>query len=153
MSIVLTHQVEASERSATELERVAVEQAGIGLDVEALMERIVDTFEDLNHYVDRWQADVEGRKAGYEPAAAASLFDLYVRLERTAQRTSHLGRRLEAWGQTVAGKPQFLNAWRKLKGIVMLSPDRVAQSFEQIRRGETKSLAEFADELSRDAGR
>jgi hypothetical protein len=155
MSIVLQNQVEASEKSATELERqlsAAHERAMICHDVEALMESVADIFGDINHYVERWQDD-PARGTPHGADGGRALFDLYVRLERTAGRTSELGRRMEAWGFALAGKQQFVTAWRKMKGIVCFSPDRVAESFAQIGRRETCTLGELADELSRDVER
>jgi hypothetical protein len=155
MSIVLKNQVEASEKSADELEsQLKISEAGAMLchEVEAQMESVVDLFTDMNHFVERWQDDVEQGKPHAEESGDG-LYDLYVRLEKVASRAGELGRKLEGWGFEVAGKKPFLNAWRSLKGIVSISPERVAESFAQIRRGETRSLGEFADELSRDLDR
>jgi hypothetical protein len=152
MSIVLKNQVEASEKSADELAshlQCAHEKAMMCHEVEALMESVTDIFADMNRFVERWQEDIERGKP-HDEHAGREMYDLYVRLEKTAIRTSEFGQKLEGWGFQLAGKKQFLNDWRKLKGLVSISPERVAESFAQIRRGETRSLGEFADELSRD---
>jgi hypothetical protein len=155
MSIVLRHQLEASEKSADALEnQINISQAGgmVCHEVEAQMELVVDLFADMNHFVERWQNDIKEGKT-YSDDFGSQLYDLYVRLEKVASRAGQFGRKLEGWGLQVAGKKQFLNAWRSLKGIVSISTERVAESFEQIRRGETRTLGEFADELSRDRDR
>ena len=153
MSIVLKNQVEASERSAQELElQGSHDRAMLCRDVEALIDMVVETLADMNQYVERWQSDVEGGTP-YLEADARGLFDLYVRLERTFLRTSQLIRRVEQWGFDVEGKRTFFAAWREIKGVVCFSIDRVAESFAQIRRAQTRTLGEFADELSRDLDR
>ena len=150
MSIVLRNQVEACEKSAESLALdIAVQRASTCRDVEALMSEVVEIFSDIGAYVERWQADVKTGRETFNADDGRSFFDLYVRLEQVATKAAALGKAVEAWHHDVAGKPQFLNAWRKLRGIVVLDPDRVAESFRQIERGEVRSLAEFADELSR----
>jgi DNA-directed RNA polymerase specialized sigma54-like protein len=151
MSIVLKNQVEASERSADALEpMIAHRQAMVCHDVEALMHQIVETYHDINHYVERWQANIADQTIPYEADVARSLLDLYVRLEKTAMKTAQFGRTMESLGLRVERKRQFLDAWRKLKGITCFSPERLEESLAQIVRGDSKTLGEFADELSRD---
>jgi len=153
MSIVLKNQVEASERSAQQLDlQDSHDRAMLCRDVEALIDMVVETLGGMNQYVERWQSDIEGG-VPYVEADARGLFDLYIRLERTFLLTSQLIRRMEQWGFDLEGKPAFFAAWRKIKGIVCFSIDRVNESFAQIRRGETGTLGEFADELSRDYDR
>jgi len=153
MSIVLKNQVDSTERSANELERLTFDHAAICRDVEALMLQIVDVFAELNAYVERWQADIEKGVTAYLDDAARELLDLYIRLEKTAVRASLLGRTMERWGFVVAGKNRFINVWRTLKGITCFSLDRVAESFKQIAEGNAKPLGEFMNELSSDPGR
>jgi hypothetical protein len=153
MSIVLKNQVEASERSAQELDlQGSHDRALLCRDIEALIDMIVETLADMNQYVERWQSDIEGG-VPYVEADARALFDLYVRLERTFLLTSQLIRRMEQWGFDLEEKPAFFVAWREIKGIVCFSIDRVNESFDQVRRGQTRTLGEFADELSRDLDR
>jgi hypothetical protein len=150
MSIVLRNQVEACEKSAESLAlEMAIHRASVCRDVEALMSEVVEIFTDIGNYVERWQADVKAGRDTFSAEEGRSFFDLYVRLDRVAGKTASLGKTVESWRHELAGKPQFLNTWRKLRGIVVLNPDRVAQSFAQIDRGEARTLAEFVDELSR----
>jgi hypothetical protein len=154
MSIVLRNQVEASERSAQEIERMAAQdRAKMRPDVEALMRQVRDIHDDINFYVERWQAAVAAGTLPYDETFARSLLDLYVRLEKTALKTAQLGRQLESAGAPLDGKKEFLDVWRTLKGIACFSLERVAESLDQIRRGHTTTLGELADELSGDAER
>lgn len=152
MSIVLKNRVEASEKSAQELEAVTPThgRATICRDVEALMKQVVQISGDINAHVDQWQDDIAAGRMQYDESAARALFDLYVRLERTALKTAQLGRQMETSGFRPAGKAEFLQTWRNLKAVTSFSMERVAESVAQIQRGQTKSLGEFADELSRD---
>jgi hypothetical protein len=148
MSIVLTNQVEASEKSADALGRLALEheRAVSCREVEALMDLVAATFADINRYVERWQDEVADGRALFDEAFARGIFDIYVRLERAAHKTAQLGRTAEGWGYTLAGKARFLGAWRAMKGITSFDLDRVGESFAQIRRGDVQELGEFADE-------
>lgn len=155
MSIVIKNQVEASEKSADELDReltIAHGRALVARDVEALMRLVVDLSEAMNAFVERMQEEA-GQGKGFDESEARSLFDLYVRVERIAMRAAEFGRRIESWGIPIEGKEKFRESWRRLKAITCFSADRVAESLAQIRSGQSKPLGEFADEISRDPQR
>jgi len=151
VNIVLENWVEASEKSALALEAMRdAERLAFHMDVEALMEQVVDIQRHLDAQVERWQSAIAAGTMAYDDATARAFHQLYRRLEGTALRTAQLGRRVEAWGLELRGKPAFLAAWRELRAIESFSLERVAESLTQVRRGGAKALGEFADELSRD---
>jgi hypothetical protein len=155
MSIVIKNQVEASERSADELDReltIAHGRALLARDVEALMRLVVDLLGALNACVERMQEEA-AQGNGFDESEARAIFDFYVRVERIAMRAAEFGRKVESWGIAIEGKEKFRESWRRLKAITCFSPDRVAESLAQIRRGQSKPLGEFADEISRDPQR
>jgi hypothetical protein len=154
MSIVIKNQIEASERSAEELEhelKTNHQQALVCREVESLMESLIAIAVELGKVVEHWQTGASQEKLPDE--FGIEIFDLYVRLEKTATRTALMARAVEKWGYTLSQKKRFSTAWRELKGIVCFSPDRVAKSFAQIQNGETQTLGEVANELSRDFDR
>jgi len=152
VNIVLNNWVEASEKSAAALEMMRDgERLSFRVDVEALMEQVVDILCHLNAHVERWQSAIAGGPVTYDEATARALHELYGRLEATALKTAQLGRRVEGWGLELRGKVAFLAAWRELKAIASFSLERFADSLAQIRRGDAKTLGDFADELSRES--
>ncbi len=144
MSIVLKNQVEASERSVEELRlKIDQDRATICMDIQALMESVRDIYRDINHYVERWQAkNIEGDRWNM-----AAIFGLYIRLDKSFGGTADLIGKLETKGYQFEGQVAFTNAWRDLKTITCFSPEGLEESFAQIRRGETSTLAELENEI------
>jgi hypothetical protein len=149
--MVLRNQVESFERVADEL-RLSASRGGWGGhrgEVEALMATLVAQFKIAGEVV--WRAQDSG--AGMSAADEARMHGLYVRLSKTFDDVLTYGRSVERSGHPVAGKAEFLSAWRELKGIAAVEPARLAESIEQLRRGTGTTLGELADELSRKFGR
>jgi chromosome segregation ATPase len=151
MSMLLEKQIEATEKSATRLQQeLRDKHQEIRRKVEEIMQLVVELFADLNKDVERWQASIAQSKLA-DAHDARSLYDSYARLDQTAGVVAELAQRLEREGSDIAGKANFLLVWRKIKAITCFSLDRVAESVDQLRRGEGRALTEFADELSRDS--
>lgn len=153
MSIVLKNQLDASERSATELEaelRRQHRRAMICYDVEDLARSLVTLFHEINRDVERWQgalATAAPDQAGELERAGTEWEGLYRRLAGIYEKTAGLVRTVESWSFEVDDKREFLLTWRELRGIVCFSHDRVAAAAEQVRRGEVTSLGDIAYEL------
>jgi allophanate hydrolase subunit 1 len=154
MNIVLNNQIEASEKSVVALESFPEDdRASLASDVDALLRLITDIHHDLNRHVQRWQNDIAAHAIPYRREVAQSLLDLYVRLEKTSLKAAQLARKVESLNQPLQHKPQFLETWRQLKSVTCFSLDKVEASLAQIARGQSMTLGEFADELSRDLER
>src|SRR4051812_25385935 len=104
MSIVLQHQLEASEKSAEQLGREIQQQhrqATICCDVQDLMRMLVQIFNDLNRHVEQWQAGIEhggDERDGDAMVAARDFEALYHRLDTTCTKTGALMYAAEQWG-------------------------------------------------------
>lgn len=153
MNIVLKNQVEASEKSAQQLEDELQHKhrwAMLCYNVQDLARSAVTLFSEINDDVDRWQRDlVDCTQPGCEELVqfGKEWDDLYRRISGVFERTFGLIRALENKGYSVDGKKEFLEAWRELRGIVCFSRDRVAAAVEQIQRGEVRSLGDVEREL------
>lgn len=154
MSIVIANQVEASEKSANQLEaelRREHHGAMLCFDVQDLMRSVTSIYANMNADVERWQArstgapaPSEAELAGFESICA----QLYRRLEAVCGRTVGLARAMETIGfRDVSGQKELLEVWRELRGIASLSIDKVKRASQQIRDGKVRSLAEVRDEL------
>lgn len=158
MSIVLKHQVEASEKAAADLAielRQQHRRAMLCYDVQDLMRSVIDLHAGLNRDVHRWQNTIAAAKAsGAEgPEDVGSEWEaLYRRLGSVFDQTAQLVRSLEGDGFSLDGRPEFLDSWRDLRATLSFSLERVAAGVEQIRRGEGRKLedvlAELGDELN-----
>jgi hypothetical protein len=143
MSIVLRHQVEASERAADELEvEASHSDAMLCRDIEDHIENLVNLFAKLNQTVERWQSSLK-----CEPGRDGELEALYRRLERLCARSPALIQAARHMGFEVSGEQEFTDAWRELRGIVCFSVDEILTAAEQVRRGEVRSLREVMHEL------
>jgi hypothetical protein len=153
MSIVLKHQVEASERSVTELEAELGRQHGSAMlcyDVQDLMRTAVNLHGTINRGVERWQDDLSTGRPDLRQETehlGPEWFALYQRLAAVFEKTAGLLRSVEKAGFVPDGKAEFSAAWRELRGIVCFDYDRVAAAFEQIRRGEVRPLEDVKREL------
>lgn len=153
MSIVLKYQVEASEKSADEIDeqiRHDHRRAMLCYDVQDLSRSLVTLFQDINRDVERWQKEAAGR----EPQLCAELQkharewdQLYKRLSAIFEKVAGFIRAMETFGFQIEGRQQFLIAWRELRAIVCFSQDQVAAAVEQVRTGRVRTLGEVRDGL------
>jgi hypothetical protein len=149
MQVVLRNQVESFERTAAELQSGAA-QGGWGsyrTEVEALMASLVAQFRIAGEAAWRLQ-DTSPADAGQE---LSQIHLLYGRLLRTFDEVLTYGRAVELAGFPVAGKVEFLDAWRELKGIAAVDPARTAAAVQRLRQGQGIALGELANEISRDS--
>jgi len=152
MNIVLKNQVEASEKSAQELEEEISHTHGWALlcyNVQDLSRSAVNLLSEIGIDVERWQRDLaDNAQQDSQMAQLGSEWEnLYRRLAGVFEKTAGLLHRLETEGFAIDGKPEFLAAWKELRGIVCFSVDGVAKSVEQARRGQTRSLGDIELEL------
>jgi hypothetical protein len=148
MQVVLRNQVESFERTAAELQTGAA-LGGWGnyrSEVEALMATLVAQFRVAGEVVWRLQDSSMPSSA----AELAQIHSLYGRLMRTFDEVLTYGRAVERAGHVVAGKAEFLDVWRELKGIVAMDPDRAMGALDRLRQGQGIPLGELVDEISRD---
>jgi hypothetical protein len=152
MTIVLKHQLEASEKSAEQLEGELQRQhhgAMLCYDVQDLMQSLVALFQTINRDVERWQGEFTAK-----PELRAELENvglewegLYRRLAAIFDRTAPLLVEIERLGFILQNKPAFLSAWKELRGIICFSYQELATAVDQIRHGESKPLQEVMNEL------
>lgn len=154
MSTVLKNQVDTAEKSAEALEEALLQihhrQAMLCMDVQDLVRTTTNLFQQVGQAVDDWQAACPTASADERAEIqgfGGRWHELYVSLATTFQKTSGLIRALEDWRFSVKGKRAFLDAWKELRGIVALSPDRVAASVEQFNGGRFRTLGAIRDEL------
>ena len=83
-------------------------------------------------------------------AELGQIHSLYGRLLHIFDEVLAYGRAVEREGYAVAGKTQFLDVWRELKGTVAADPARTAAAIERLRQGQGIPLGELANEISRD---
>jgi hypothetical protein len=153
MSIVLKNQVEASEKSADELESELQrhhKRAMLCYDVQDLMKSVVSLLANINEDVERWQHDMVSGSDELRKEIdrfGESWDSLYRRLEGIFGKVFGLVGAMEETGFTVEGKRAFLVAWKELRGIICFPRDRVIAASEQVRRGEVRPLGEITREL------
>jgi hypothetical protein len=154
MQSLIRNQVEAFERTATDLHARFARQADAAprwaqhrTEIEGMMDLLVVTFESLGRTVQRFQDEAP---ALMTDTAVDNYHDLFTRLSTVFTEVMAYGRAAEAEGCDFPTKPTFLRAWRELQGIAATDTTSLEQSFQQLRNGAGKSLGEFADELSRD---
>ena len=148
--IVLRNKVEAYDRSLDEVERdKSAADAYMRREMEALMRSMVELFDDVTLTVTEWQADVAANAQPGDPELPRRMTELLDRMHKSAERTAALGQLLERRGMQFNGKASFLTVARELQGIASFDANHVAEGFAQIRRGESCTLAELEDELSR----
>jgi hypothetical protein len=156
MTIVLKNQIDASERSAEELEGQFQREhrdAMLCVDVEDLLKELVRLVDETNRHVERFREDARRNAGDADRADVASFesgfLELYRKLDSIFPKAAALVSALEARGYSVNGKRPFQNAARELKGIVCFSPDAVRRSHQQALRGETRDLDQIMHELPR----
>lgn len=153
MSIVLKHQVEASEKSAAELAsefRQQHRRAMLCYDVQDLVRSVVQLHAGLNRDVERWQDAIASAKASgtEEPEDLGTEWEaLYRRLGSVFEKTAPLIRALEDEGFTVDGRPEFHASWRDLRATLSFTLDRITTGIDQIRRDEVRRLEDVLAEL------
>jgi len=152
MNIVLTHQVEASEKSAAFIENEFSDEklrrdhnlAMICMDVQDLAKELVDIFANAGAQVSRWQYSA----GTTQPDDDDHNWDaLYRRIAIVFEKEAKLIKTVESFGHSVGGKAEFMAAWQELRGIVCFSIGSVRTGMDQIARGEVRSLAEIEREL------
>jgi hypothetical protein len=150
MNIVLKNQIEASEKSAHEIE-IEFQQthrwAMLCHDVQDLARSAVKLFSEMNDDVERWQADMLAKDSNDSAGFEGQREEFYRRLANVFEKTAGLIQATEDAGFAFDGKAEFLAAWRELRGIVCFSRDEISIAVEQSRRGELRSLGEIELEL------
>jgi hypothetical protein len=148
MQVVLRNQVESFERTAAELKNGAARDGwgNYWSEVEALMATLVAQFRVAGEVV--WR--LQDSSTPSTVAELSQIHGLYGRLMRTFDEVLTYGRAVERAGHAVAGKAEFLDAWRELKGIVAIDPDTLADALDRLRHGQGIPLGELVDEISRD---
>lgn len=115
--------------------------------VESLMATLVAQFNAIGTEVWRIQ-DLPKTMSNDQ---VAQFQERYRMLSRIFDEVLLYGRSVERLSASkIAGKAEFLSAWKELKGMMAVDPSHIDDSLEELRRGGGKSLGEFADELSRD---
>ncbi|HZK80571.1 MAG TPA: hypothetical protein VFC46_05870 [Humisphaera sp.] len=153
MSIVLKNQIEASEKSAEQLEaelRQSHLRAMFCHDIQDLMKSLVGQFDNLNQDVERWQQDMKTRSPdslGELDCLGEGWDSFYRRLALIFEKVAASLQKLEKLEFKVDGKREFLLAWRELRGIVCFPRDRVIAAAEQVQRGDVRPLGEVSREL------
>jgi hypothetical protein len=153
MNIVLKNQIEASEKSAQELENELMQchrGAILSYNVQDLSRSAVTLFSEINDDVDRWQRDLYN--CNHPDSDELAQFgkeweDLYRRLSNVFDKTFTLIGSLEKAGYPIDGKPEFLASWQELRGIVCFSQTQIAAAIEQKNCGQTRPLGEIEREL------
>ncbi len=147
MSIVLKHQVEASEQAADEIEK-GLENHKIDLcyEVQSLLRGLVVNAKNLRDFVERGHT---GLSRGAPSFDAREVDTLYRQLESIFRRTHELtlAAKSIAGGYKIEGEEEFHSAWAELQGIICFSLDLVSIASEQADRGEGRELTEFMNEL------
>ena len=157
MGLVIKNQVEASEKSALQLEarlddavRRHHEGVMLAFDVGDLVQFVIAIFERVIADVEQWQR--EGKAAHGEVVrhdmAEEEWHELYRRLEVLFERTALLIGEIERDGSEVEGKAEFLQAWREIRAVVCFTPAEIAEAVQEARRGEGRSLEEVARGIS-----
>jgi hypothetical protein len=140
MSLVFAHQIEAAEKSVSELETELLRhrrRATRGFHSEDLVQSEITLFDDIKKSVARWQSCALSDR---EDGADKFWLPLYRRLEVVFEKTAAMMAEVEKEGVSVSGKVEFLMAWRDLRAIVCFNHDRIAKSVEQVSRGELVPL-------------
>jgi hypothetical protein len=147
MTIVLKHQLEASERSAAEIEGVIErdrQNERARREVEYLMRVITLLHRGINRDIEIWQ---DSGASTTEEDASAEWLGLHHRLNGVFQKVVRFVHELENDGQEFQRKQEFLASWRDLRSSLCFTADRVSAAVEQVRRGEVRPLGEVAREL------
>jgi hypothetical protein len=153
MTIVLRNQLEASERSARELEaQIQQQDATSCYNVEDQLRSLVGIFTALSRDVDRWQnVPFTGASSGKSATLEEQELEWvgqFRRLEQLFSGAAQLVASLKRLGLTLDGEEAFQSAWRELRGINSFSPEEVAAGIRQIETGQVRPLAEVMNELS-----
>jgi hypothetical protein len=149
MTIVIRNQIEASEKSAQELESAIGRdhhEAAICFDLQDLARSEVTLLADINRDVERWQKSVAETTTGdaEESANCEKNWDaLYRRLQGVFEKTAKLIQAMEERKFSIDGKAEFLKAWRDLRGVVCFSLEGISAACEQVRTGNVKPLSEI----------
>lgn len=153
MDIVLNNQLEASEKSADQLESELQRQirgAEVCGEIQDLMKILVALLASLDQHVSKWRERTESGaselRAGIEYSGDYWI-ERYTRLEGTFLRTQKLINAIEELSFSVDGKREFLIAWKNLRSITCFSSESVREGIAQIKRGEVMPLAEVKREL------
>ena len=148
--VVLPGQIKAFGHSAEALRaRAALPPATLQWDdlleeVEHLVAGCVSTFELLGRTARRHRDGA----AGLSDDTGAALHESFKELHAVFAAARQLGETCERQGMPVAGKSEFVRAWRELSAIVSIDPKSLAGSFEELERGGGTALEDFAREIS-----
>jgi hypothetical protein len=154
MAVVLSNQIDASVKSADELEsgRTAEHRSAMFcFDVEDLAAEIVRLYHELGRQVEKWQDHLAKNEIPSEREQLLRLdetwLSLYTKLEATATKVVHLIKYTEGLGYRLDGKVAFKECLKGLREITCLSLDRVRGGFASIASGDGLELDQFFDSL------
>lgn len=150
-SIVLENQLEASERSARQLdEKMSLEHeyAMLCFDVQDLIKSTLFLLEQMNEGVEKWQqkSPQEIEKSGL---TSKNWYDVYVRISEVLDKLWAQVHALEKVGYSADGKERLRRALRDVRMITCFDPQRVASAVSQAQRGEGCPLRDIERDLSR----
>ena len=151
MNIVLRNHLEATEKSASEIEaQLKRDHQGAMLcyEVQDLIRSVVQLFADISKDVDRWQSEISATDDNTTLVSTSDWLDLYRKLEGICAKAAGLIGQIELEQYQVEGKGKFLAVWRELRGITIFSEQQIATAAQQVRSSRMRSLGEIRDALS-----
>lgn len=151
MSIVLKNQIEACERSTIELERQLIahhHEAMWCMDVQDLAAALIAALEDLERHVEHWQNGLRSEdKMAQESLLTSDWYQCYVKLAGSFEKAAVILQSFEESGFAVDGRDSFFAGWKRLREVVCFSPEQIQRGIDQIRAGQSRSLAEVRHAL------
>ena len=149
MTIVLRHQVEASEQAATEIES-EIEGQGISLcyEVQSLLKGLVANAKDLADFIESIRHSLMRGEPYFDAESLKEIDALSRRIESTFGRAHRLAKSVESFSNcTIEGQHQFHLEWEKLRGMTCFSLESIIVANGQADRGEGRELGEVMHEL------
>jgi len=149
MSIVLRHQVEASEHAADDIEK-EIDSTTVPLcyEIQSLMSSLVAQVKSLGELVQMGHASMKRGEQSFDARCVNDVDELYRKIELIFGRVHHIAERLKRLSDyRIDGKDEFYLAWADLRAIVSFSLDAVRVASNQADRGEGRELMEFMHEL------
>jgi len=149
MTIVLRHQVEASEQAATEIEsEIEGQRISLCYEVQSLLKGLVANAQDLADFIESIRHSLVRGEARFDPEPLKEIDALSRRIESTFGRANHLVQSVESFSNcTLEGQDKFHLEWEKLKAMVCFSLDSIITANGQADRGEGRELADVMHEL------
>jgi hypothetical protein len=152
MTIVLRNQIEASEKSAQEIEAKLRDHHRLAMfcyEVEDLVQAVLGIFFAANAHVKRWQAHQSQSTDAHADNAEIekNWNDTYRHIGRAFEATAICIRMAEQDQFTVSGKREFMSGWEKVRAVTCFDLDSVSRSIQEATRGDVRPLAEVEREL------